>query len=177
MMIHQSSLPYRIGSIISPTPGLSLTLKRRQVPWSVNCVALSFLSEVVRDEEYLEEMWVGNKEWGVEMRRAISTLFPHWTVHSSQPFLSWLWVEVGDEEEAARVVELAQQGGVPVRWGKFGYNLPSFIRLAVRPPHLTYHLFQALLPLSSPHKGRGESWEWCIEEGGSLGSGLEGEEG
>jgi len=118
----------------------------RQVPWSLNCCALAFLSEAVKDEEYLRETWSNFSVWNVEMREAISHLFPHWMLPHPHLFQSWLWIQVGDQDEAATIVDLAKRGGVPVRWGKYGYNLPEYIRLAVRPSHLTIHLFEALSP-------------------------------
>jgi histidinol-phosphate/aromatic aminotransferase/cobyric acid decarboxylase-like protein len=53
----------RLGSVIAPTPALLTSIKARQVPWSVNAMALAFLSEACRDKEYLETMWKVTTGW------------------------------------------------------------------------------------------------------------------
>ena len=62
---------------------------------------------------------------------------------------------VGDERHcnqrltlraAERVVELARKGGTPVRYGKFGYEAPAHIRIAVREPKHQDALFAAWKP-------------------------------
>ena len=74
--------------------------------------------------------------------------FPSWKVHG-EPFLSWLWVDCGSVDVAAKAVDLARAAGVPLRWGKYGYKLPQFIRIAVRSDEATDVLFDALKPLMS----------------------------
>lgn len=37
-----------------------------------------------------------------------------------------------DEKVAERCVELARNGGTPIRWGKFGYQRNTCIRIGVR---------------------------------------------
>ena len=134
----------RLGSIISPTEADCRNLKLRQVPWSVNCVALSFLSAVTKDTAYLEELWENTPIWNQQMREEIASRFPDWRVQNDNTFLSWLWIELPSEEIAEQLTIVAREAKTPIRWGKPGYELPTFVRLAVRPAHLSAILFDAI---------------------------------
>lgn len=132
----------RLGSVIAPTPAHMTTIKSKQVPWSVNCMALAFLSAAVQDKQYLETMWEQTPQFRRFQVEEIGRHFPSWRC-IGESFLSWVWIEMPDEKVAERAVAVAKLNGTPVRWGKPGYRLPKIIRIAVRNPELTTHLLNA----------------------------------
>ncbi|PVU99564.1 hypothetical protein BB559_000605 [Furculomyces boomerangus] len=123
----------RLGSIICPNESSAMTIKKYQVPWSVNYPALAFLDSVTSDTEYLNETWKVTPEWRLHSVEKLSEKFPSWTVHG-EPFLSWLWVDTKSQETAEKAVSVSRIAGVPIRSGLPGYNMPTFIRIAVREP-------------------------------------------
>ncbi|KAJ1828612.1 hypothetical protein LPJ70_007206 [Coemansia sp. RSA 2708] len=123
----------RLGSVVCPTAEHMRAIKKIQVPWSVNIVALAFLNAVVADQPYLQKTWQMTKTWRQQTIERLSERFPHWQFFGNR-FLSWVWVDTKSEEEAQRAVDLAHAAGVPVRSGRPGYSLPTFVRLAVREP-------------------------------------------
>lgn len=136
----------RIGSVVAPTVEVAQRIKGRQVPWSVNTMALEFLSEVVKDDEYMQRTWELTPQWRQQTAEAITTRFPSWTIRG-QPFLSWLWCDTGDESTALEAVRLAKAAGTPVRHGKQGYDMPTMVRVAVREPKNLQTLLAAWEPL------------------------------
>jgi histidinol-phosphate/aromatic aminotransferase/cobyric acid decarboxylase-like protein len=132
----------RLGSVIAPTPAHMTAIKSKQVPWSVNCMALAFLSAAVQDKQYLETMWEQTPQFRRFQVEEIGRHFPSWRC-IGESFLSWVWIEMPDEMVAERAVAVAKLNGTPVRWGKPGYRLPKIIRIAVRNPELTTHLLNA----------------------------------
>ncbi|KAF0757331.1 hypothetical protein AaE_004297, partial [Aphanomyces astaci] len=132
----------RIGSVVAPTAQHAANIKRKQVPWSLNSMALVFLSAVVQDEAYLEETWRVTPLWRANLLTQLNRRFPSWEVHG-QPYLSWVWVNTKNEATALQATALAKQHGVPIRHGEPGYKLPTFIRLAVRNPDQVAHLLDA----------------------------------
>ena len=126
----------RLGSVVAPTAELLTNLKKKQVPWSVNCVALDFLSEVVKDDEYLEQTWALTTKWNVTLREKLAARFPTWKIYGKL-FLSWVWIECPSEDICQKAVELASIAGVPIRSAGPGYNMPTFFRIAVRPDEPT----------------------------------------
>eukprot|EP00835_Amoeboradix_gromovi_P006687 NODE_844_length_3753_cov_0.286535.p1 type:complete len:362 gc:universal NODE_844_length_3753_cov_0.286535:3378-2293(-) len=133
----------RIGSVVCPTGEIANALKKMQVPWSVNCFAMAFLSAVLKDEGYLKSTW----ELTSELRKAtvekLAKLKPHWKIYG-EPFLSWVWVSTGSEDEAKRVVASCREFGVPIRQGSCGYKAMGHVRFAVREQHQLEHVLQAL---------------------------------
>ncbi|KAJ2156064.1 hypothetical protein GGF46_005439 [Coemansia sp. RSA 552] len=123
----------RLGSVVCPTAEHMRAIKKVQVPWSVNTVALAFLNAVVTDELYLQKTWQMTPVWRKQTIEEIAGMFPDWEFHGRE-FLSWIWVDTGSEDTAQRAVDLARAAGVPIRSGRPGYNLPTFVRLAVREP-------------------------------------------
>jgi histidinol-phosphate/aromatic aminotransferase/cobyric acid decarboxylase-like protein len=136
----------RLGSIICPSASYTKRLKKRQIPWSVNCVGLKFLSSCCEDEDFLKETWEKTPKWREYMVNQIKEKHPFWKVYG-EPFLSWLWIDVLDEEMCEKAVELSRKFGVPVRSGKYGYELPTFVRVAVRKKELADILMSAWEPL------------------------------
>lgn len=137
----------RLGSVVAPTEEAYLKVKAKQVPWSVNCVALDFLAAVVKDTDYMDKTWELTGKWNANTRSLLKSKFPSWTIHG-EPFLSWLWVDVHSEETANEMVKLAKQAGCPLRSGGPGYNLPTFIRIAVRDEQVTQILIDSWESLS-----------------------------
>lgn len=127
----------RLGSIVCPLEEHGDALRRLQVPWSVNTPALAFLNQVVLDTAYMEETWRVTTPWhqyAVDQLKKLAmdkglTMECHGKV-----FLSWIWIDMKSERIAERAVHLAKEAGVPVRWAKYGYELPTFVRIAVRKP-------------------------------------------
>eukprot|EP00611_Tribonema_gayanum_P006573 TRINITY_DN15846_c0_g1_i1.p1 TRINITY_DN15846_c0_g1~~TRINITY_DN15846_c0_g1_i1.p1 ORF type:complete len:405 (-),score=121.84 TRINITY_DN15846_c0_g1_i1:77-1180(-) len=137
----------RLGSVVAPTRALRDAVKAKQVPWSVNTMALDFLSAACADADYLARTWDVTPRWNAETRADLAAAHPRWTVHGA-PFLSWLWIDTGDAAACAEAVARAKAAGVPVRSGAPGYNLPTFFRAAVRPAETRRVLLAALAPLA-----------------------------
>ena len=136
----------RLGSVVCPTQESLIRIRKKQVPWSVNSSALAFLSEVVKDEEYMQQTWDITHVWRKHTEDQLLERFPTWTAHG-KPFLSWLWLDTGDEAVADRATALAKEAGVPVRSGKPGYEEPTKVRIAVRHPDHLNLLLDAWEPL------------------------------
>ncbi|RAW35038.1 hypothetical protein PC110_g8651 [Phytophthora cactorum] len=136
----------RIGSVVAPTPQHAAEIKRKQVPWSVNSMALAFVSAVVKDDAYLQETWDVTPKWRANAVEQLSKRFPAWDF-SGKPFLSWIWLDTKSVATCEVACKLAKEHGVPVRSGKPGYNLPTFVRIAVRSPEQTAVLLKAWEPL------------------------------
>ncbi|KAJ2841195.1 hypothetical protein GGI22_007999, partial [Coemansia erecta] len=133
----------RLGSVVCPTADHMRAIKKIQVPWSVNTVALAFLNAVVSDNVYLMKTWKMIPVWRHQSISRIAELFPNWKFHGRE-FLSWIWIDTGSEDTAQRAVDCARAAGVPVRSGRPGYSLPTFIRIAVREPSKVDVLVEAL---------------------------------
>jgi len=142
----------RLGSVVAPTEQCYLKVKAKQVPWSVNCCALDFLSAVVKDTDYMNKTWEVTPKWNANARNLLRERFPEWKIHG-EPFLSWLWVDVHSKEVADEMVKLAKEVGCPLRSGGPGYNLPTFIRIAVRDEKVTKILIDAWEPLRNTTPG------------------------
>lgn len=134
----------RIGSVLCPTPDARKLLESKQVPWSLNVFARTYLKAAIEDKEYLETTWAVTKEWREHIVTRIQRLHPSWKVYG-QPWLSWIWIDTGCAEVAKSVYEAALACGCPVRHASAGYELPTFIRIAVRRPSDFAVLYQAML--------------------------------
>ncbi|OQR91323.1 hypothetical protein ACHHYP_04778 [Achlya hypogyna] len=132
----------RVGSVVAPTAAHAAAIKRKQVPWSLNSMALAFISAVVKDEAYMTETWKVTPEWRANLGQQLAKHFPSWTVHG-KPYLSWVWVDTKSVEVAAEATRLSKLHGVPIRSGAPGYNLPTYVRIAVRNATQTEVLMQA----------------------------------
>jgi histidinol-phosphate/aromatic aminotransferase/cobyric acid decarboxylase-like protein len=123
----------RIGSVICPTKEHCEALRKIQVPWSVNGPALAFVETVVNDQEYLDETWENTARLRAHLIEQLKTLEKSGAFeYHGKEFLSWVWLDMKDEELAAKAIDLARAAGVPVRSGKPGYQCNSFVRVAVR---------------------------------------------
>ncbi|KAI9183117.1 hypothetical protein H9P43_004034 [Blastocladiella emersonii ATCC 22665] len=132
----------RIGSIVAPTADHTAMLKKHQVPWSVNSLALPFVSAVVRDDAFLHETWTSTTQWRADQIAALTKVSAdHAAKFGTQPwtflgqsFLSWIWIDVHDARVADVLVEAARLAGTPVRAGEYGYERPTHVRIKVGLP-------------------------------------------
>jgi len=115
-----------------------------QVPWSVNAFARAYLKVAIGDPSYLERTWRLTPLWREQMINKLKRLKPSWKF-LGQPFTSWVWIDTGDAATAEAIYEASLACGCPVRHAAAGYNLPTFIRIAVRRPYDFSVLYQALL--------------------------------
>ncbi|DAZ97655.1 TPA: hypothetical protein N0F65_003973 [Lagenidium giganteum] len=133
----------RIGSVVAPTAAHAAAIKKKQVPWSVNSMALAFVSAVVKDDAYMNKTWEVTPKWRAHMVELLSKRFPHWEIFG-KPYLSWIWLDTKSAATTEEAVRLAKEFGVPVRSGKPGYELPTFVRIAVRDAEKTATAFESL---------------------------------
>jgi len=132
----------RVGSVVAATQDHLFQLKKKQVPWSLNCCALSFLNEVVKDEEFLTNTWEINTAWRAYCIKRLEDEHPTWN-HRGTKWISWIWIDLGDEETTQKAISLAKNAGVPVRPGSQGYDCPTCIRIGIRDPKYQNILFKA----------------------------------
>ncbi|CAH0481612.1 unnamed protein product [Peronospora belbahrii] len=128
--------------VVAPTSEHAAEIKRKQVPWSVNSMALAFVSAVVKDDAYLQKTWDVTPKWRLHAIEQLTKRFPNWEFFG-KPFLSWIWLNTKSADISEKACKLAKEHGVPVRSGKPGYNLPTFVRIAVRSPDQTAVLLKA----------------------------------
>jgi histidinol-phosphate/aromatic aminotransferase/cobyric acid decarboxylase-like protein len=133
----------RLGSILTPTEEFATEMRRIQVPWSVNGPALAFLSAAIQDYEYLNSTWETTSKFRADLEKGINAMHPSWTIHGKS-WSSWLWVDCHDSTQAKAAVDACKAAGVPIRWGKYGYECPTFIRIGVRDSKYHEPLFDAL---------------------------------
>eukprot|EP01124_Arcella_intermedia_P022704 TRINITY_DN3442_c0_g3_i2.p1 TRINITY_DN3442_c0_g3~~TRINITY_DN3442_c0_g3_i2.p1 ORF type:complete len:334 (+),score=99.74 TRINITY_DN3442_c0_g3_i2:37-1038(+) len=99
----------RLGSVVAPTKQHMVEFKKKQVPWSLNNVALAFANEVVKDHSYMVKTWEVTKQWRQETIQRIATHLPTWKCYG-QSWLSWIWIDTGDAMVAKKAEELALAG-------------------------------------------------------------------
>ncbi|KAJ3038875.1 hypothetical protein HK097_003003 [Rhizophlyctis rosea] len=131
----------RLGSVVCPTTQHATSLKKVQVPWSVNSPALKFLEAVCGEEEkdFLDETWRVTKVWRKDMIERLEGLRKQagdgnereWKFEGKD-FLSWIWIDFGRTDVAEEATRRARVAGVPVRPGSNGYDRPTCVRVAVR---------------------------------------------
>ena len=137
----------RLGSILTPTEDWATEMRRIQVPWSVNGPALAFLSAAIKDVAYLESTWETTASFRANLCRKIACMFPEWEIHGKD-WSSWLWIDTHCSLAAKAAVDACKSAGVPIRWGKYGYECPTFIRIGVRDQMYHEPLFAALASFS-----------------------------
>eukprot|EP00742_Colponemidia_sp_Colp-10_P002374 GILJ01002531.1.p1 GENE.GILJ01002531.1~~GILJ01002531.1.p1 ORF type:complete len:399 (+),score=61.28 GILJ01002531.1:71-1267(+) len=133
----------RIGSILAPHADEVSRIKKVQVPWSVNEMAVRFTAQAISDIDYLRITWELTPIWRKQTVEALKKQHPDWEMFG-EPWLSWIWADTKDIKYAAKAVIRCKKAGVPIRWGRDGYDQPTFIRIAVRSPALQVKLFEAL---------------------------------
>lgn len=133
----------RLGSLLTPTEEWAVEMRRIQVPWSVNGPALAFLSAAINDREYLDSTWETTGKFRANLEEGILSAHPSWKIHG-QKWSSWLWIDCGESTVAKAAVDACKAAGVPIRWGKHGYECPTFIRIGVRDKKYHGPLFDAI---------------------------------
>mmetsp|Transcript_44737 Transcript_44737/g.109794 ORF Transcript_44737/g.109794 Transcript_44737/m.109794 type:complete len:391 (+) Transcript_44737:72-1244(+) len=146
----------RVGSALCPSEEIYTAIKAKQVPWSLNTAALRFLELCFDEDAYLKKTWDTTTELRARTEKLVKQYFPNWTI-TGEPWLSWLWIDTHDEALAAKVVEVSKAAGTPVRWGRHGYAVPTYIRIAVREAEHQDVLFNALATLSATGGAAGGS--------------------
>lgn len=136
----------RIGSLICPNEEFKNLLIKYQVPWSCNILALKYLDGCIRDSNYTQETWNLTTKIRENMVNQIKSMFPLWNIYGEN-FLSWIWIDTQSKDFAKLVYDICKLNGVPVRLGVSGYNLPSYIRIAVRSEESNKILFNVLSSL------------------------------
>jgi len=53
----------RIGSCTCPTEELYKKILNKQVPWSMNVLALKYIDAVILDEKYIKDTWEVTSRW------------------------------------------------------------------------------------------------------------------
>ena len=107
----------------------------QQPPWSMNAIGRAYLLHAFNTPEYAQRTWTHTAPWRANMISRLARLYPHWKFHG-EDWVSWIWIDTTSEYEAASIVAFARKAGFPIRHGKQGYNMNSFIRIAVRDPEL-----------------------------------------
>jgi histidinol-phosphate/aromatic aminotransferase/cobyric acid decarboxylase-like protein len=121
----------RIGSVLCPSENSYIKLKKHINPWNCNILALEYLNKCIKDTQYMKITWDTTsklRNYQVEM---INKYFPDWKCHGFA-FLSWIWIELPSENIAEKLYLISKKHYMPIRWGKIGYNKPTFVRVAVR---------------------------------------------
>ncbi|RQX72457.1 aminotransferase, class I/II superfamily protein [Toxoplasma gondii CAST] len=140
----------RVGSILAPHPEAAKRIRKHQVPWSLNTLAIAFLSEVVKDYDYMSETWKLTPRWSDAFRKTLQGIRPEWDI-KGRKWLPFVWIDTKCSNAARFYVETCKTRGVPIRWGAHGYQRPTYIRVAVRDPKEAAIVVDALrTPLSSP---------------------------
>ena len=121
----------RIGSVLCPDDVTEQTILHYQNPWSNNILALEYLDICIRDEKYCRKTWNTTEMMRTYQCSQIHKYFPEWKIYGVS-FISWIWIELPNQELAENVYEISKKHHMPIRWGKMGYNKPTFIRIAVR---------------------------------------------
>ena len=137
----------RYGSIVCPTKDIYERLRSRQVPWSVNILALKYIDACIKDRDYLDKTWNLTKETRAYQVKELKIMFPTWLI-KGHDFLSWIWIDTHDSDIAELCYNLAKFNGTPIRHGKMGYKMDTHIRIAVRDRVHFESLLKALEPVS-----------------------------
>ncbi|KAF4739702.1 hypothetical protein FOZ62_010551, partial [Perkinsus olseni] len=91
-----------------------------------------YLAGCCKADEYMEKTWKLTVEWRAFITEGLQHLnFPGMY---GEAWSSWIWIDTGSEDLAEVIVDECKAAGVPIRWGKFGYCMPTYIRLGVRKP-------------------------------------------
>ena len=133
----------RIGSLICPNAEIKDLIIKYQVPWSCNILALKYLDGCIKDNSYMDKTWNETPKIREEMVNIIKSMYPLWKIYGEN-FLSWIWIDTESENFAKLVYDICKLNGIPIRLGLSGYNLPTFIRIAVRSEVSNKILFSVL---------------------------------
>lgn len=85
----------------------------------------------IKDDYYMKKTWETTTLLRNTQQNIIQNIFPEWIINGKE-FLSWFWIELPNEKLAEKIYTISTQANMPIRWGKYGYNKPKYIRVAVR---------------------------------------------
>ena len=138
-----SSTGLRIGSLVCFDDQLYNSIKNEQPPWSMNAIGREYLLWSFNKPEYCEKTWTSTPIWRSEIVAKIKQICPYWTITGAD-FLSWIWIDTHNQYIAEYITSESKAMGFPIRHGKYGYELDTFIRIAVRDPVLIGEWFNIL---------------------------------
>jgi histidinol-phosphate/aromatic aminotransferase/cobyric acid decarboxylase-like protein len=121
----------RYGSLICPTKESYNKLLSMKPPWSVNILALNYVDYCIKDNLYLENTWKKTKILRKNQIEKLSNMFSQWKFYGKN-FLSWIWIDTGNESISKMAYDLCKYNGTPIRLGQMGYKMKNYIRIAVR---------------------------------------------
>ena len=121
----------RIGSLICPNNFYYELLLKYSIPWSCNIFALKYLNGCINDEIYMKTTWKLTKKYRKYIVDNLKDMYPNWLIFGND-FLSWVWIDTLSEQFALLIYNMCKLNGIPIRLGTNGYNLPTYIRIAVR---------------------------------------------
>ncbi len=157
-----SSTGLRIGSAVIFDDVLRSRILELLPPWSLNAIGRDYLLHAMNPNQldYLERTWTYTPRWRAQILTQIQTIYPEFIIHGAK-FLSWLWIDTGDAVLAELIVRDSKRIGFPIRHGKQGYEMNTYIRIAVRDPVLISEWFDMLrtirltyLPIVNTHEIR-----------------------
>lgn len=129
-----SSTGLRIGSAVIFDDKVRVHIQELLPPWSLNAIGRDYIRYAFSHPEYLEKTWTYTTEWRSQIYKQVKDVFPEFTIHGKH-FLSWLWIDTHDAKLADLIVRESKHIGYPIRHGKQGYNLDTYVRVAVRDPN------------------------------------------
>lgn len=134
----------RYGSLITNNNTVYHNILNNQVPWTVNILALKYIDYCITDEHYLNLTWRETIKIRTYMIDWIKEHFSSWTIYGEE-YQSWILIDTHNENTAENIYYATKYNGTPIRWLKFGYNQPTFIRIAVRCIESVNILFNCIL--------------------------------
>lgn len=121
----------RIGSVICPNTQLYNNINNIKNPWNVNVLALEYIKECIKDDNYMNLIWNNTSLQRKKQINDLKNIFNNWTFHGEN-FISWIWINTKNSYLAEICYEFCKYNGVPIRWAKISYNCDTYIRIAVR---------------------------------------------
>lgn len=121
----------RYGTLICPNSTIYDTIRKQLIPWNINYLALHYIDGCILDTKYLENTWKQTSILRKSQIEKLMLMFPSWKFYG-EPFLSWIWIDTYNKDIAQLVYTIAKYNGTPIRIGKSGYNMDTYIRIAVR---------------------------------------------
>jgi histidinol-phosphate/aromatic aminotransferase/cobyric acid decarboxylase-like protein len=121
----------RIGSLLCPSENTYNLIKKNIVPWNCNILALKYLDAAINDDAYINYTWNNTSIIRNQQINILKKNFNNW-VFGGAKFIPWIWIKVPSKEVAEKLYNISKKCGMPIRWGKTGYNKNNYIRIAIR---------------------------------------------
>ena len=139
-----SSTGLRIGSAVIFNNELYEQVKDHIIPWSLNSIARDYIMYAWQQTDYINRTVTKTPIWRKDMIDQMKVIFPNWTFYGVD-FVSWIWVDTHNIELAEKIASRSREIGFPIRHGKQGYNMDSYLRIAVRDVDKIEQWFNMLL--------------------------------